>query len=79
MLNISASKVVLMLVRLLAASIIRPCKLGACMIFRRGLMLSRYTCQSLKIWTGPGCKAARSVFVLCEPKPNRSWSSVSVV
>ena len=41
MLNISASRVGLIFVELLAASIMRPCRLGVCVTLSSGLTLSR--------------------------------------
>ena len=41
MLNMSASRMGLILVKLLAASIMRPCRLGVCVTLSSGFTLSK--------------------------------------
>ena len=73
MLNMSASRLESIRVILLAASMMRPCRLGVCVTLSNGFTLSKYICQSLNICTGSGCKVERSIGVLRDP--NRRWSS----
>ena len=59
--SMSAARVGLTLVMSLAASMTRACKVGVCVTLSSGLTLSRYTCQSLKMWICLGCRLDMSV------------------
>lgn len=55
------------------ASTIRDCTVGGWVTLRSGSTLSRYICQSLKIWTCSGCRVCRFGSVNGVPKKRR-WS-----